>query len=198
MSKPFSNELEEWLRSPSLKTFGELQRVFGEKSFAVVFLLLLFIPALPIPTGGISHITELIALLFSLEMLAGRRTLWIPKRLQSHTLGKVTEEKALPFIVRRVRWLEKYSRPRAGHLYELWPMRSFIALVISIFCFSAFVSIPFSGLDTLPSLGVVIIALGMVLSDIALLVVGLIVGSIGVGLIVGSGAALSAAFHHFF
>jgi len=42
--QPFSDELEEWLRSDQPKTIGALEDVFKEKTFAVAILLLMFLP----------------------------------------------------------------------------------------------------------------------------------------------------------
>ncbi|MFZ1821928.1 MAG: hypothetical protein WAU72_09075, partial [Acidimicrobiia bacterium] len=39
---------------------------------------------------------------------------------------------------------------------------------------------PFSGLDTLPSIGVIVIALGIILGDILFVIVGMIIGTSGV------------------
>jgi hypothetical protein len=44
----------------------------------------------------------------------------------------------------------------------------------------AFLAPPFSGLDTLPSLGVVLLSLGVVLEDFAVVVLGVTVGGAGV------------------
>ncbi|MBV8997411.1 MAG: hypothetical protein JO304_00030 [Solirubrobacterales bacterium] len=46
------DELEQWLRGEGEKTLGSLVEAFGEKSFAIVFVFLLGVPALPLPTGG--------------------------------------------------------------------------------------------------------------------------------------------------
>ena len=56
----FSEQLEAWLRGEQPKTLGALGDVFGEKSFAVTILFLMFVPALPLPTGGITHVFEAI------------------------------------------------------------------------------------------------------------------------------------------
>lgn len=48
---------------------------------------------------------------------------------------------------------------------------------------------PFSGLDTIPSMGAVIIALSMILEDIVILAVGIVVGALGVAISVAIGAA---------
>jgi hypothetical protein len=46
----------------------------------------------------------------------------------------------------------------------------------------AFLAPPFSGLDTLPALGVVLVSLGVVLEDIAVVGLGIIAGAGGVAL----------------
>ena len=56
-----SDELERWLSSDGDKTLGSLIELFGEKSFAILFVLLLGVPALPLPTGGATHVFEIIA-----------------------------------------------------------------------------------------------------------------------------------------
>jgi hypothetical protein len=53
-------------------------RGFQEKSFAVLFVLLLGVPALPLPTGGATHVFEVIAVLLALQLTAGRNEIWLP------------------------------------------------------------------------------------------------------------------------
>ena len=55
---PFSGEMERWLAEDKPKTIGSLTDIIGEKSLALVLMLLLFPSALPIPTGGVTHILE--------------------------------------------------------------------------------------------------------------------------------------------
>ena len=55
---------------------------------------------------------------------------------------------------------------------------------------AAFVAPPFTGLDTLPALGIVLISLSVLLEDVAIAIVGLIVGAVGVALEIFLGAAL--------
>ena len=55
-------------------------RLFGQRSFAVLFVLLLGVPALPLPTGGATHVFELIAMLLALQLIVGRDRIWLPQR----------------------------------------------------------------------------------------------------------------------
>ena len=75
-----SGEFERWLGGDGPRTLGGLVEVFGQKSFALVFVLLLGVPALPLPTGGATHVFEIIAVLVSLQLIAGREEIWLPRR----------------------------------------------------------------------------------------------------------------------
>src|SRR3954471_15902579 len=110
----FSHQLDRWLSSDETKTLGALSDVFAEKSFAVTILFLMFVPALPLPTGGITHVFEAITVVLAAQMVLGRRTIWLPERWQRRELGRLTTGKAVPFMIRRIRWFEKFSRPRGA------------------------------------------------------------------------------------
>ena len=75
-----SDQLEGWLTSDGDKTLGGLIELFEEKSFAILFVLLLGLPALPIPTGGATHVFEVIAVLLALQLIAGRDEIWLPEK----------------------------------------------------------------------------------------------------------------------
>src|ERR1700749_4158704 len=75
-----SDALEQWLESDGEKTLGSLAEGFEEKSFAILFVLLLGVPALPLPTGGATHVFEIIAVLLALQLIVGRDQIWLPER----------------------------------------------------------------------------------------------------------------------
>jgi hypothetical protein len=183
-----SDRLEGWFESPQPRTLGSLIELFGEKSFAVLFVLLLAIPALPLPTGGVTHVFELIAMLLALELIAGRRTVWLPERWRRRELGAATQKRFRETLVRRIRWLEGHSRPRLTFL--LTHRLSLVAYgaVVLVLTLTAFLAPPFSGLDTLPSLAVVLVSVGVLLDDALLVLVGLLVGAVGVVLVLVLGS----------
>ena len=186
----FSDQLEAWLDAEGPKTVGDLGRVFSEKSFAVTILFLMFFPALPLPTGGVTHVFEVMTVLLAVEMVLGARSIWLPSRWRERALGATTTKKAIPFMMRRVRWLERFSRPRAATLFERrWFLR-ILGVIFAGLAVAAAIAPPFSGLDTLPALGAVFIALAIILEDALALTIGLAVGAIGLVLILTVGAAL--------
>jgi hypothetical protein len=164
--------------------------VFAEKTFAVAILILMFVPALPLPTGGVSHVFEVITVLLAAQMILGRRTVWVPERWKRRELGEATTEKAIPFIIRRVRQVERYSRPRAVWLFQRRWFDRLLGLAVLVFAIGAAIAPPFSGLDTLPALGAVLVALAIILEDVIVLAVGVLAGTGGVVLIFTIGATL--------
>jgi len=186
----FSVELENWLRSDRRKTFGGLTEAFGEKGFAMTTFVLMSVPALPLPTGGVTHVLEAVAVLVGLQMALGRSTLWLPRRLRDRELGPVVAGRAIPFTVRRLRWFERHSRRRMAAAFgSRWVQRA-IGIVLVGFAIAAALAPPFSGLDTLPALGAVLVAVGAIVEDVLVLAAGLVVGVAGVLLTVSVGAAL--------
>jgi hypothetical protein len=63
-----------------------------------------------------------------------------------------------------------------------------------VFTAAAFIAPPFSGLDTLPSLGVVLTALGVIFEDILIVIIGFLVGLTGIGLVIFLGEVALSFF----
>jgi hypothetical protein len=183
-----SDELDGWLRGSQPKTVGSLVELFGERSFAVLFLLLLAIPALPLPTGGVTHVFEVIAMLLALELIVGRREVWLPQRFCRRELGPGAEKRA-EVLIRRIRWLERHTRPRLVFLLDHRLSGAIFGAVVLVFTLGAFLAPPFTGLDTLPSLGVVTISLGVLLRDPRLGIAGVLIGALGIVLAIVLGKA---------
>jgi hypothetical protein len=175
-----SDRLERWLDGNEPKTIGSLIDVFEGKSFAVLFVLLLAVPALPLPTGGVTHVFEVIAMLLALELLVGRRQVWLPERWRQRELSAETRRRFAEKLLPRIRWIESHSRARLAFLLSYRASGVVYGLVTLVLVVTAFFAPPFTGLDTLPSLGVVLISLGVLLEDPILGLVGLVVGAAGV------------------
>lgn len=185
--KNFTHRLQDWLNDKEPKTLRNLAETFGEKSFAIIFLLLMAIPALPIPTGGITHVFEIVVMLLAGELIIGRRSIWLPNKWLSLTLSSKIQSSTLPALIKLIRRVEKYTKPRLATTLNNPISIKLIAFIVIVFTLFAFLAPPFSGLDTIPALGVVMLSLALIFDDIVLGVVGLILGIVGVGLILTIG-----------
>lgn len=187
-----SDGLEAWLTGEGDKSLGGLIDVFREKSFAILFVFLLGVPALPLPTGGATHVFEIIAMLLALQLIANRREIWLPQRWRGIELAGERQQRFLSALMRLIRRLERLSRPRLRFLFNRRLSKLVFGLLVLLGSLAAFVAPPFTGLDTLPALGVVLLSLGVLLEDFAVVVVALVVSVAGIALEVALG---SAAIH---
>ncbi len=175
-----SDELERWLRSDGEKTMGGLLDLFGERAFAVLFVLLLGVPALPLHTGGATHVFEVIAILVALQLIAGRDEIWLPQRWRRIQLAGPNREKFLNGLMKMIRRLERFSKPRFRFLFNHRLTSVVFGLLVVGGTAGAFAAPPFTGLDTLPSLGVVLLSLAVLLEDFVIAVIAIAIGVGGV------------------
>lgn len=191
MEKAFSDRLQNWLGGDDEKTIAGLGSIFEEKSFAITFLVLMFPASLPLPTGGVTHLFEGVTMLLSLELIAQRKTIWLPKRWRNKPLGKIMQFKILPKLVKMTHKAEKLSHPRMSQFLRTRIARTSFGISTLFFTLIALLAVPFSGLDTLPSMGVIGMSLGIILDDILIAGIGLILGTTGTVLSIGFGATIA-------
>jgi hypothetical protein len=192
MAPSVSDQLERWLNGDGEKTLASLVELFEEKSFAILFVVLLGVPALPLPTGGATHVFEIIAVLLAVQLIAGRRHIWLPQRWRMLELAGDRQQRFLSALMKMIRRLERISRPRLRYLFDHRLSNIVFGLLVIGGCLGAFLAPPFTGLDTLPALGVVLLSLAVLLEDFAIVVAALLVGAAGVVLEIVLG---SAAIH---
>ncbi|HKP88771.1 MAG TPA: exopolysaccharide biosynthesis protein [Thermoleophilaceae bacterium] len=185
------DQLEGWMRADGPKTLGGLIELFGEKSFAIVFVLLLAVPALPLPTGGATHVFEAIAMLLALELIVGRRTIWLPGRLRRRDLKGLAQGRVATTLLKQVRRVERFARPRLGRVVRTRLAGVLFGVIVLVLSVVAFVAPPFSGLDTLPALGIVVLSLGFLFEDAVLAIAGIVVGALGAALVIGLGTLVT-------
>jgi hypothetical protein len=117
-----------------------------------------------------------------------------PLRLSDQLEGWLTGEgdKTLGSLVSRFGDKSFASRPRLRFVFH----QRFTDIVFGLLAIAgtvgAFLAPPFSGLDTLPALGVVVLSLGVLLEDALIALAGIVLAATGIALELALGAA---AFH---
>ncbi len=143
-------------------------------------MFLLGVPALPLPTGGATHVFEVIAVLLAAQLVVGRDEVWLPERWRGRELAGDKQQRFLATLMKLIGRLERLSKPRLPWLFGSRLSNAVFGLVVIAGCVGAFFAPPFTGLDTLPALGVVLVSLAVLLEDVAIAIVGLIVLVAGV------------------
>ena len=88
-----------------------------------------------------------------------------------------------------IRKLEHLSRPRLRFLFNHRFSDALFGLLVIGGSVGAFLAPPFTGLDTLPALGVVLLSLGVLLEDILVVIVASLIGVAGISLEIVLGSA---------
>jgi hypothetical protein len=189
-----SAEIERWLDESDDHTLGSLLEMFEERSFALVFIILLGVSALPVPTGGATHVLDVIAMLIAAQLVLGRDAVWIPERWRTMRLAGPKRQRFMSGLLKFLRFLERFSRPRLPALLEHRASNVVFGLIVMLFTTGAFLALPFSGLDTLPALGVVLVSVAVLLADSLIVTIGLVVGAVGISLEVLLGRAALSLF----
>ncbi|WP_173012757.1 exopolysaccharide biosynthesis protein [Niveispirillum sp. SYP-B3756] len=163
-------------------SIGELVDGLGERAFGILLLLFALPTILPAPPG-LSAITGLPILLFSVQMILGSPHPWMPGFLRRRSFLRsdllTVLEKAEPYL----RWIEKFSRPRMIHLTEggLERIAGFV-----IFFLSVVLILPIPLGNIFPSIAIGLMALAQMERDGATMIAGYIMSVIATAIAAGS------------
>ncbi len=169
---PASVQLRRWNESDSEKTLGGMIDALGSGGFSLLFVILMGVPALPLPTGGITHVLEVIAMLVSLQLIFGRNSVWIPGRWRDVSFEEGAGSKFVDGLMKSTAKLERFSKPRLRPVFGYWWSDVLYGIAVLAGAIAAFLAPPFTGLDTVPALGVVILSVGVMMEDFAYVVAG--------------------------
>jgi hypothetical protein len=132
---------------------------------------------------------EVIAVLLAGQLIVGRDEIWLPQRWRRLELAGGRRERFIAGLMKMIRRLERFSKPRFRFLFDHRLSNIVFGVLVIGGSAGAFFAPPFTGLDTLPALGVVLLSLGVLLEDAVVVAIGLVVGAGGVLLEVILGSA---------
>ena len=61
--------------------------VLGKRAPALIFAILLAVPAPALPRCGATHVFKLIAIVLALELIVGRDEIWLPARWRARKVN---------------------------------------------------------------------------------------------------------------
>lgn len=156
----------------------DVVHAIGDDAFAPLLLvpaLIVVSPASAIP--GLSSVGGLIMALISAQMVFGRKSLWLPGFLTRQTMPRDRLEKAITFLRKPARFLDRVTRKRLSFL-TAGPLRRLPPAI----CLCAALIIPFFELVPMSSTtiasAITLFALALLTRDGLLLILGLCVLSL--------------------
>jgi hypothetical protein len=157
---------------------ADIQDEVGQRSFGPF----LFVPALVeiSPVGGIPGLPTLLAVivaLFALQMLFGRKHLWLPDLLTRRKVAGDKLERGLCKLRPVIRWLDKLIRPRLH-----WATNRNASRLLALLCLVLAASVPTLELIPFASSGpfaaIGLIGIGLTTRDGLLVLLGLLMAAV--------------------
>jgi hypothetical protein len=189
MNLRFSQDIKSLLQRLSEQplTLGDILTETSERGFSLVITLLVLPFLFPMPPGLTSPLGGA-CLILSLQMVLGRRSPWLPKKIANYQFPSSFAQVLLQNLRRVTKIIEKIARPRLEKVANHPLIWRFNGLCISWLTILLISPVPFT--NPIPTVGILLLAIAtieadgllMCISYVATVLITLIFGFIGYAL----------------
>ncbi|PZO04182.1 MAG: exopolysaccharide biosynthesis protein exod [Alphaproteobacteria bacterium] len=173
-------------------TVAEIRDRLDERAYGLL-VLILAIPCLVPGLYGVPQVVGLAILILAFQLLLGREEPWLPRWFLNLRARASWLEGMADFTEKRLGWLERLSRPRLK-AFSVGPGERFAA----IFMILSTLTIVLPMTNTIPSVALTLLAVGLIQRDGLFVLGGAAVATawlglltaVGVGLLIGADWAL--------
>ncbi len=166
-------------RSDTLSV-GEIKNALHERGFGVLLAISALPMCLPVPVPpGYTTLFSIPLFIFSIQMIMGMQVPWLPAWIEKKEIKRTSLEK---LVIKASPWLKKIEK-------RLQPRLTYISIhtwerIIGIFAFvfSISIALPIPLTNFPPGWGILIMSLGLLSKDGVTILVGMVVGTIGIGI----------------
>ena len=166
-------------RSETL-TIGEIKNSLHERGFGILLAIAALPLCLPVPVPpGYTTFFSIPLFIFSVQMIIGMQSPWLPLWISKKKIRRASLEK---LIVKANPWLKKIEK-------RLQPRLTYISVhtwerIIGIFAFvfALSISLPIPLTNFPPGWRILTTSLGLLSKDGITILIGMIIGTIGVGI----------------
>lgn len=176
LSKELHQYFFETERSSTVR-LSDLFELAKERIFGFLFIILSLPSALPVPAPGYSVPFGILLLLLAIQLIAGAKQPWLPKRLAQHPIALTKVQGFLKAGLPWLRRIESITHPRLTRICTSLLGRTVIGIAISLMAISMCIPIP--GTNTLPAIGVFVTGFGFQEDDGAVSLAGLVLCALG-------------------
>ncbi len=156
-------------------SLGALFDAMGDKSQGALIVLFALIACVPVP-GPIAILTIRLAFL-ALHLSIGRKKLYLPDWMRRRKIGRRRLGGLYRHMRPRLIWLENRMSDRWQFFVPAQRM-PVIGLICLVIAFIIAIPIPVPGANSIPALCLVVVGLGLVLSDGMAIAAGILVGGV--------------------
>ena len=179
-TKKLSEEIEELLEQPELKsgertiTVGKFVEHISSRGIETALLLFSLPAALPAPAFGHATLLGPLIVLFGIQLIIGRDSLWLPHRIRRKNIPvkfiSFLKKKGLPFL-RKIE--ERLGRKK--RLLSRRALQAPIGIVVIVMALIMMIPVPFT--NTVPAFVVFVLSLGLITNNDLLVLFSLIGGA---------------------
>ncbi|WGV28972.1 exopolysaccharide biosynthesis protein [Halotia branconii] len=164
MNLRFSQEIKSLLQrlTEQQLTLGQILAETSERGFSLVIALLVLPFLLPMPPGLTGPFGGA-CLLLSVQMVLGRRSPWLPRRIARYKFPRPFAQLLLQNLQRLTKILEKIARPRLKKIANnplTWRINGLCISWLAILLISP---IPFT--NPIPTVGILLLAVATIEAD---------------------------------
>lgn len=154
--------------------FSEIVAAFHERGFGMLLLILAAPMALPIPVPpGVNIILASPLIFLTAQQAIGKHKPWLPQFILKKQIKRSLFQKTMLTILPWLKRIEKISHARLGFLtHGLFSHTVGISGLIMALC----VCIPIPGTNSVPSLGIAVMAIGILMRDGLAVIAGMAIG----------------------
>ena len=146
---------------------------FHERGFGILLLLFAAPLALPFTPPGINIVLAAPLLFLTLQQTLGARTVWMPEKFRRRAVSAEKLKTTLITLIPWMRRIEFFLRPRLGFITHgrLSRVIGLLGMIMALVCL-----IPVPGTNTVPSIGIALMAAGVSMRDGLAVIAGAFIG----------------------
>lgn len=162
-------------------TVGDLVAIFHERGFGFLLFLFALPAALPLPGLGINVVVAAPLLFLTLQQALGRHGIWFPDGVSRRTISRDWLVRFIDLAEPWLRRVEFLIVPRLGFVTQR-PFANLIGICGVLMALCILVPLPLT--NTVPAVGIAIMALGVLARDGLAVIVGMLTGMLWIALLV--------------
>ncbi len=159
---------------------GEIKNSLHERGFGILLAIASLPLCLPIPVPpGYTTFFSIPLFIFSLQMIIGMQSPWLPQWIAKKKIKRANLEKLITKANPWLKKIEKRLQPRLTYI-SVHTWERIIGIFSFVFALSISLPIPLTNFP--PGWGILIMSLGLLSKDGITILIGMIVGTIGIGI----------------
>ena len=152
-------------------TIGAMTQDVGELAFGLCMLIFALPNIVPFPMPGVSTITAIPMLYFSVQLMMHRKVVWLPPFIAQRELKGERFKRMIEYVIPWVSRFEKYSRPRL-EVFASRRARAVAGGIITLLALLIALPVPFGNL--VPAIAICILCLAIIEHDGVVMLIGVV------------------------